>query len=97
MTRPTRSGARGAAGGTRKSVILAEHNDKTKRKRFSNSWRLSDESTGVPGWEQRVDPASGRTYYWNRDTGESSWVTPGNGAAGGMGQYDASEGEFALL
>lgn len=28
------------------------------------------------GWEQAPDPASGRTYYFNRATGQSSWTPP---------------------
>mmetsp|Transcript_15310 Transcript_15310/g.41957 ORF Transcript_15310/g.41957 Transcript_15310/m.41957 type:complete len:306 (-) Transcript_15310:99-1016(-) len=28
------------------------------------------------GWEQVVDPSSGKTYYCNRATGESSWTPP---------------------
>jgi WW domain len=29
-----------------------------------------------PGWTLAVDPSSGRTYYANATTGESSWVPP---------------------
>ena len=29
-----------------------------------------------PGWEQANDPASGRIYYANRATGETSWTPP---------------------
>mmetsp|Transcript_23989 Transcript_23989/g.38142 ORF Transcript_23989/g.38142 Transcript_23989/m.38142 type:complete len:213 (+) Transcript_23989:34-672(+) len=29
-----------------------------------------------PGWEQVLDPASGKPYYCNRVTGESSWTPP---------------------
>ncbi|CAE7237225.1 yki [Symbiodinium necroappetens] len=29
-----------------------------------------------PGWEQAVDPASGKVYYANRSTGETSWIPP---------------------
>merc|ERR1712194_633845 len=29
-----------------------------------------------PGWECVPDPASGRPYYCNRATGESSWTPP---------------------
>ena len=32
------------------------------------------------GWSQAVDPASGRTYYVNANTGET-WETPGGGGA----------------
>lgn len=28
------------------------------------------------GWEQAPDPASGRPYYFNRATGQSSWTPP---------------------
>lgn len=32
---------------------------------------------GLPaGWEQITDPASGRPYYCNRSTGQSSWEPP---------------------
>ncbi|CAE7565076.1 pub1 [Symbiodinium natans] len=34
-----------------------------------------------PGWEQAVDPASGKVYYANRSTGETSWVPPAPAAA----------------
>merc|ERR1719379_1781726 len=29
-----------------------------------------------PGWEQATDPASGRPYFCNRATGETSWTPP---------------------
>ncbi|KAL7526842.1 hypothetical protein ACHAXR_001675 [Thalassiosira sp. AJA248-18] len=29
-----------------------------------------------PGWEQAIDPASGRPYYANRTSGETSWAPP---------------------
>jgi len=29
-----------------------------------------------PGWEQALDPASGKVYYANRSTGETSWTPP---------------------
>lgn len=29
-----------------------------------------------PGWEQAVDPGSGRPYFANRTTGETSWTPP---------------------
>jgi len=34
-----------------------------------------------PGWTPQVDPASGRAYYYNMQTGESSWTAPGTGFA----------------
>jgi hypothetical protein len=30
----------------------------------------------LPGWEQVHDPASGRPYFCNRATGETSWTPP---------------------
>jgi len=29
-----------------------------------------------PGWESAPDPASGKPYYFNRATGETSWTPP---------------------
>ncbi len=29
-----------------------------------------------PGWRTAVDPASGRTYYWNVSSRETTWVPP---------------------
>lgn len=33
-------------------------------------------STLPAGWEQTTDPASGRTYFFNRATGATSWTPP---------------------
>lgn len=30
----------------------------------------------IPGWVQEWDPVSNRTYYWNKDTNETSWSRP---------------------
>ena len=30
----------------------------------------------LPGWEEAIDPSSGRTYYANRSTGEVTWLPP---------------------
>ena len=30
----------------------------------------------APGWEEMQDPATGATYYWHAETGESSWDRP---------------------
>eukprot|EP00325_Prymnesiales_sp_UTEX-LB-985_P015753 CAMPEP_0174755754 /NCGR_PEP_ID=MMETSP1094-20130205/106411_1 /TAXON_ID=156173 /ORGANISM="Chrysochromulina brevifilum, Strain UTEX LB 985" /LENGTH=58 /DNA_ID=CAMNT_0015961653 /DNA_START=700 /DNA_END=876 /DNA_ORIENTATION=+ len=33
---------------------------------------------GLPaGWSAHSDPASGRTYFVNKVTGETSWLHPG--------------------
>eukprot|EP00913_Durusdinium_trenchii_P012258 g11510.t1 len=34
-----------------------------------------------PGWESAQDPASGKTYYFNRATNETSWTPPAAPAA----------------
>lgn len=37
-------------------------------------------ATNLPaGWEQATDPSSGKVYYCNRVTGESSWTVPTGG------------------
>mmetsp|Transcript_86240 Transcript_86240/g.136116 ORF Transcript_86240/g.136116 Transcript_86240/m.136116 type:complete len:214 (+) Transcript_86240:68-709(+) len=34
-------------------------------------------SAGLPpGWETTADPATGKPYYFNRATGETTWVAP---------------------
>jgi len=35
-----------------------------------------------PGWEQITDPSSGRPYFCNRQTGQSSWEPPAAAPAG---------------
>lgn len=34
------------------------------------------QSSLPPNWESAVDASSGRTYYYSRDTGETSWTPP---------------------
>merc|ERR1719183_3496970 len=37
----------------------------------------SPQSQSFPaGWEQVIDPSSGKTYYFNRSTGEAAWTPP---------------------
>ena len=35
-------------------------------------------------WIEQRDPASGRVYYYNSDTGETSWTKPTNGTVDGV-------------
>lgn len=41
------------------------------------------------GWNAVVDPRTGRTYYANRMTGETSWTPPAAAAAGAAAVNDA--------
>ena len=36
----------------------------------------SDEDAMPSGWTEHVDPSSGRTYYYNSSTKESTWTKP---------------------
>merc|ERR1719321_32201 len=36
-----------------------------------------------PGWESATDPSSGKMYYFNRATGETTWTVPTSSSAGG--------------
>jgi hypothetical protein len=36
----------------------------------------SDSSLLPEGWRIEVDPTSGREYFYNEDSGESSWTMP---------------------
>merc|ERR1712194_370169 len=45
---------------------------------------------GLPqGWEQITDPASGRPYFCNRATGETSWTPPAGAPAPAPGHAPA--------
>jgi len=46
----------------------------------------------LPGWIESADPTSGNVYYYNEDTGESSWERPTGALAKG-----ASEEAAAML
>ena len=39
-------------------------------------------STGSAEWDEVADKASGKTYWFNAATGESTWTRPGSGGAG---------------
>jgi len=39
----------------------------------------------APGWITGIDPASGATYYYNEQTGQSQWEPPANDAAAQQG------------
>lgn len=41
----------------------------------------SDDSPLLPGWEEAVDPSSGKTYYFHAESGETQWNLPGARAA----------------
>eukprot|EP00443_Scrippsiella_acuminata_P026206 CAMPEP_0115311838 /NCGR_PEP_ID=MMETSP0270-20121206/75564_1 /TAXON_ID=71861 /ORGANISM="Scrippsiella trochoidea, Strain CCMP3099" /LENGTH=66 /DNA_ID=CAMNT_0002730727 /DNA_START=6 /DNA_END=203 /DNA_ORIENTATION=+ len=44
----------------------------------------SDQATPLPaGWAEYPDPSSGKMYYHNPATGETTWDRPGAAAAAG--------------
>ena len=50
-----------------------------------------------PGWISGVDPASGQTYYYNEQTGQSQWEPPaGFGGQQGYGAQQGYGGQQAL-
>jgi hypothetical protein len=36
----------------------------------------ADSGALIPGWVEEWDPVSNRTYYWSKDTAETSWTKP---------------------
>jgi len=42
----------------------------------------------APGWVSAVDPASGSTYYYNEQTGETQWEPPQSVPQGWITAYD---------
>ena len=47
------------------------------KNKFSKSFRdLKKTATRAPGWEAIVEASSGDTYYFTKDTGETSWEEP---------------------
>jgi hypothetical protein len=36
----------------------------------------ADSGALIPGWVEEWDPVSNRTYYWKKDTAETSWTKP---------------------
>lgn len=46
----------------------------TERKRL----RMLKKYPVIEGWEEVYDPGTGRHYYWNKRTGEVSWLPPGH-------------------
>ena len=38
--------------------------------------QMEDESSLPEGWYEYIDPASGNPYYWNENTGVTTWDNP---------------------
>lgn len=56
---------------------------------------FDNQPQGLPfGWVSGVDEASGMTYYYNEQTGQSQWEPP-PGAAAGAGAAGYGGGQFA--
>ena len=46
-------------------------------------------STGSAEWDEVTDKASGKTYWFNAATGESTWTRPGSGGAASQNRSEA--------
>jgi len=59
----------------------------------------TEENTLPEGWQEVADKNTGKTYYWNQETGKTAWDRPGGPAASaaGGGQVKKLEAERTSL
>jgi len=65
------------------------------RAAWERETRAGEDDALPMGWKRRDDASTGRTYYYNKTLGVSSWTRPGSdafagGAVGGAGGADAA-------
>lgn len=52
------------------------------QKRRQNSWAVPKQTEALPPhWQETFDQSTGKKYYWNKATNETSWVHPGASSA----------------
>lgn len=39
-------------------------------------WELPAGTVLLPGWKAAIDPSSGKTYFYNKQTGQRKWRLP---------------------
>eukprot|EP00804_Cyclotella_cryptica_P019129 CCRYP_020877-RB/>CCRYP_020877-RB protein AED:0.03 eAED:0.03 QI:259/1/1/1/0.8/0.66/6/654/2801 len=76
-------------GGIRETPLDPEHSTETLVSEIINEWKPIDtlamppasKDPLPPGWIEGIDKDSGKPYYYNENTGESSWDRPLPGTA----------------
>jgi hypothetical protein len=58
-------------------VVREDHDFLAKHVGEANSGNGAKFDANLASWEEVVDPESGKKYYYNSSTGETSWTLPG--------------------
>ena len=63
--------------------------DRNQTNGMAKSERFRPKSSTLPaGWSVEVDSQSGRTFYFNNETNESTWRSPSTSSTGSDSQND---------